>query len=387
MKGTLKLKLLLFSFMLAIGVAFLSRLFAISGIIGWEETGIAAAVSLIVTHLITILFIQEKKGRIVIRRYILVTGLILAALLYNNRKHSLVCSFTARKASPDGLTVYNTTTNIVTGTKLREEIKMDATIQMNKDSKCGLFDYIATRNPYKIWTTASIRSSNNQLLFTYLALVIFLVALITHLLEEILLSDMLTKLGKKEAFKHHVFISYNHDDKNTAIEINRALLNKKIKTILDTKNMTGGDDIGTFIRESIQMSGITLLIVSEKSLLSGWVATETVNTFFLEMYENSKSFIACYLDNSFLDPEFPNKALKIINEKLDVINNYLEERNRLGSDSRDLNDQKTRLFLLKNNLDKIIQRLQNSMCIDVGNRKFDENFSAIVNAIESKLKT
>jgi hypothetical protein len=322
----------------------------------------------------------------VIRRYILVASLIIAAVLYNNRKHSLVCSFTARKATPDGLTVYKTT-NVVTGTKLREDIKMDTTIRMNKDSKCSLFGYIATQNPYVIWTAASIRSSNNQLLLSYFALVVFLVALITHLLEEILLSDILNKWSKKEAFKHHVFISYNHDDKNTATGINKALLKKKIKTILDTENMTGGDDIGTFIRESIQVSRITLLIVSEKSLLSGWVATETVNTFFLEMYDDSKSFIACYLDNSFLDPEFPNRALKIINEKLDVVNHYLEERNRLGSDSRDLNDQKTRLFLLKNNLDKIIQRLQNSMCIDLGSGKPDENFSAIIKAIELKFRS
>jgi hypothetical protein len=166
-------------------------------------------------------------------------------------------------------------------------------------------------------------------------------------------------------------------------EINNRLKKNKIKTTIDFQDITAGEDINEFIRNSILNSRITLAIISKESLLSGWVATETINSFFLEKFDEGKKFIACYLDNAFLDPGFANEAIKDINRRLDDIIKQTEERDYLETDSSDLNDRKSRLYFLKNNFGIIIQRLQNSKCIDISYEKLDLNFPKLLKDIKA----
>ena len=272
---------------------------------------------------------------------------------------------------------------IVTGTTLREDKKTEKTIKMNSDrnSKVDLFKYIGTYDPQKIWTEDSIQNSTNLLIGTYLILIAFLVALITHLTEEIILNKRLSQLEKER----HVFISYNHQESEVANTINARLQKAKIKTIFDSKDMQAMDKIEDFIFNSIKNSRITLSLVSTKSLLSGWVGVESVNTLFLEKFDEQRSFIACYLDDDFLKPGFTNEGFKIIDKELEKIRLVAEERDQF-SDTRDLNPNKTRLLTLRKNLDLIIERLQNELCVDMRKEKFEENFPKLLELIRSKLK-
>ena len=272
---------------------------------------------------------------------------------------------------------------IVTGTTLREDKKTEKTIKMNSDrnSKVDLFKYIGTYDPQKIWTEDSIQNSTNLLIGTYLILIALLVALITHLTEEIILNKRLSQLEKER----HVFISYNHQESEVANTINARLQKAKIKTIFDSKDMQAMDKIEDFIFNSIKNSRITLSLVSTKSLLSGWVGVESVNTLFLEKFDEQRSFIACYLDDDFLKPGFTNEGFKIIDKELEKIRLVAEERDQF-SDTRDLNPNKTRLLTLRKNLDLIIERLQNELCVDMRKEKFEENFPKLLELIRSKLK-
>ena len=150
--------------------------------------------------------------------------------------------------------------------------------------------------------------------------------------------------------------------------------------------MRFSERIENFISQAIRDSRITLSIVSGKSLLSGWVATETVNTFFLEKYDDEKAFIACYLDDDFFNAEFTNDAIRQINQQLETLDQLTGERGR-SVDTRDINTRRSRLLLLRNNLDAIVERLQNSLQIDIRQNKLEENFPALVKQIKATLKS
>ena len=178
-----------------------------------------------------------------------------------------------------------------------------------------------------------------------------------------------------------VFISYNHADKAIADEIRQLLCGENIEVIIDSENMYAGENIQKFIRRAIKESRITLSVVSSKSLLSGWVAIESVETFFLENYSASKKFIACYLDPQFFELSFTSDSIELVNKKLTDINLLIDKQTEMGVDTRDLNDEKTRLIGLKNNLDQIIQRLRSCLCIDIGDGKLHTSFPEILKAI------
>ena len=60
-----------------------------------------------------------------------------------------------------------------------------------------------------------------------------------------------------------------------------------------------------------------------------------------------------------------------------LIPKYIKKR----IDTNDLNNQKTRLFQLRNNLGDILLRLKESLCLDIRENKFEESVSKIVSTI------
>lgn len=184
-----------------------------------------------------------------------------------------------------------------------------------------------------------------------------------------------------------VFISYNHNNAAEAHHIKELLQKEGIEVIIDSEKMLAGEDIETFIERSVQDSLVTLSIISKDSLLSGWVASETINTFFLEKFNKQKRFIACYLDAAFLDRKFSAEAAKIINNKLEELTRQLDENAELGLDTRDLNTEITRLRTLKANIDLILERLRNSLCVDICNGKLTKNFPFLLKSIRRDAET
>lgn len=188
------------------------------------------------------------------------------------------------------------------------------------------------------------------------------------------------ELKNKPGDKVNVFISYNHKDKQIADELKSKLNLADIKVILDSEMMKPGENISNFIEQSILKSEITLSIVSNNSLLSSWVGFETINTFYHEKFGNKK-FIACYTDEDFFDNKFRVTATRKIDEKINELDSLILEYMSLKLDPTDLNDEKTRLFQLRNNLGDILQRLRNSLCIDIKESAFESNVERIILAI------
>jgi len=177
-----------------------------------------------------------------------------------------------------------------------------------------------------------------------------------------------------------VFISYNHKDKLIADKLSNNLKLSGAKVIIDSEMMKAGENISNFIEKCILESDITLSIISNNSLLSSWVGIETINTFYHEKYSDKK-FIACYTDDDFFDNKFRITATRKIDEKIKELDNLILEYMELKLDPTDLNNEKTRLFQLRNNLGDILQRLRNSLCIDINDNVFEDNIKRIISAI------
>jgi hypothetical protein len=179
----------------------------------------------------------------------------------------------------------------------------------------------------------------------------------------------------------NVFISYNHGDREVADKLKRALEKEGIGVRIDHAVMSAGENIQGFIESSIRETDITLSIISNRSLLSAWVALESIHTFYHEKFASDKKFIACYVDDDFFRTDFRLNSTKQIDAKIDEIDRLILKYMAQKIDTNDLNNQKSRLFKLRNNLGDILLRLKESLCVDIRGDRFDEGVTRIIGSI------
>ncbi|MEP7170580.1 MAG: toll/interleukin-1 receptor domain-containing protein, partial [Bacteroidota bacterium] len=180
-----------------------------------------------------------------------------------------------------------------------------------------------------------------------------------------------------------VFISYHGEDIKVAERLKNRLTDEKIAVLIDCECMNAGEDIKEFIEKCIRQTRITISIISEGSLLSSWVAMESINTFYQEETDGQKKFLACYITDEFLNINFTNNALDQIEKQIKEIKIRIANRMEKDRGFRDLQNELSRLWELRNNMDEIIRRLRESLCIDIREENFDANFSKILEAIQS----
>lgn len=178
-----------------------------------------------------------------------------------------------------------------------------------------------------------------------------------------------------------VFISYNHGDGEVAGRLKQVLEDNGIVVHIDQAIMEAGASIQEFIESSIRDTDVTLSVVSNRSLLSAWVALESINTFYHEKFAGSKKFIACYLDTDFFRNDFRLNATRQIDAKIEEIDKLIPEYIASKIDTNDLNSQKSRLYKLRNNMGDILLRLRDSLSLDLRRAKFEESVTKIVNEI------
>jgi hypothetical protein len=179
-----------------------------------------------------------------------------------------------------------------------------------------------------------------------------------------------------------VFISYNHEDSLVAEKLKSALEKNGIAVTIDNVSMAAGASIQAFIESSIRDADVTLSIVSNRSLLSAWVALESVTAFYSEKLRIDRKFIACYIDDDFFKADYRLKATKHIDAKIEEIDKLIPEYIAGKIDTNDLNSQKTRLYKLRNNLGDILQKLKDSLTLDIRDSEFDRSLARIVQSIE-----
>jgi HEAT repeat protein len=179
-----------------------------------------------------------------------------------------------------------------------------------------------------------------------------------------------------------VFISYNHEDRLVADKLKSALEAEGIIVTIDNAAMRAGVSIQEFIESSIRDSDLTLSIVSNRSLLSAWVALESITAFYSEKLRGDKRFIACYLDDDFFETGFRLKATEQIDAKIKDIDDKIPKYIERKIDTNDLNGEKSRLIKLRNDLGDILQKLKDSLTLDIRESEFDRSLARIIKSIE-----
>ncbi|MEM9544553.1 MAG: patatin-like phospholipase family protein [Bacteroidota bacterium] len=180
--------------------------------------------------------------------------------------------------------------------------------------------------------------------------------------------------------KPTVFISYNHNDSSIAFEIRDFLIANDINVLID-ESMLAGEFISDFIRSSISNSDYTLSIVSNNSLQSGWVSIETIESIYKSKYDKKKVLIACYLENDFFDDEYASTIVDKIDKEIDNLKALADRYHEQRINTNDLDNKKTRLYNLRQNITSIIGYLKSTLCIDISETKFEAAKKQLLKAI------
>lgn len=174
------------------------------------------------------------------------------------------------------------------------------------------------------------------------------------------------------------FISYNHKDKADAERLKTALRAAGHEVVIDSEAMAPGEDIKGFIEKCIRQSDVTLSLVSRHSLLSAWVAMESIGTFFAEKNADKGRFVAAYIDGSFFDRKFTDEALDEVENQISEIKTIIKDRLDKDRGIADLENELKRRRDLRNNLDEIVRRLRESLCVDLTGDKFQSGLELIL---------
>ena len=145
--------------------------------------------------------------------------------------------------------------------------------------------------------------------------------------------------------------------------------------------MAAGGNIADFIAQAVRDADAVVSIVSTRSLVSAWVALETVTSFEREKGQGGKVFVPCTLTNEFLEPEFRLRCTADIDARIREIEGLLPRYAEEKLDSSDLDREKSRLYDLRNHLGKVLGRLKESLCLELGEGKLGESLERLVQAI------
>jgi hypothetical protein len=161
-----------------------------------------------------------------------------------------------------------------------------------------------------------------------------------------------------------VFVSYNHADAAIAQALCAALKEAGLGVLVDAQAMQPGQDIAHFIRESINASQTTVCLLSQASLLSGWVAQETLRALAAPHWGVARRFIGLYLDADFLAPQSRLALTQRIDERLAQAQALRQKHEALHLDTLDLDADLVRLNALRAGLGEILRHLRHSLCLD-----------------------
>ncbi len=186
----------------------------------------------------------------------------------------------------------------------------------------------------------------------------------------------------KQKIDATVFISYNHADASTALNIKAALAQYGINVIIDTDNPIGFE-IPRFINESIAQADFILQLISENFLTSAWVAQESITAFNVAEV-TGKVVLPCTLDASLTDTLlFRQRAMSIFDAKLKALRDEMTKRLENDASTEDLEPQRRRLLQLKNNYDSIIAAFQNKNRGDLSPENYTQGLANLISSIQT----
>jgi|GEM_PF-2861714 len=196
----------------------------------------------------------------------------------------------------------------------------------------------------------------------------------------------ITQAAKQQAAQiERVFISYSHEDTAFVKRLKSALEAQGVAISIDIDTLKFGDQIEEFITRSVESTDFTISIVSKNSLQSAWVIEESLETLLYEKFTHHKKYVPIFIDKEFLEDTFQNQVIEGIENS---INKIVAEINRLSKKyipSTNLDQKKTKLMELRNNIHKILTQLNESLVGDFSSdEKFEENLPKLIALIKQE---
>lgn len=268
-------------------------------------------------------------------------------------------------------------------TRLKEEIVAYPDLQNQLFTISAKFTDIRKKENIGLIDETEAMKFHAQISFSVLELLNEIENTNTNAAPTAVTADMSVAAQPVKAVEHakSVFISYNHHDMETANKLKEKLTAQNINVIIDSESMQAGEDIKEFIEKCVRETGTTISLISKNSLLSAWVAMESINTFYHEKTDTKKKFIGCFITDNFFKRNFTDEALDHIDGEIKEIQGLVTSRMKKNRSIRDLQNELTRMTELRNNMDEIIRRLRESLCIDIREGNMETNFQKIVQAI------
>lgn len=189
-----------------------------------------------------------------------------------------------------------------------------------------------------------------------------------------------SRITETEIKNLRVFISYNHKDSVEVEQIKNKLSDLGVIVIIDSEALSSGLNIESFIKESILNSDLTISIVSKNSLMSSWVAMESIESFNKETRQSIK-FLPFVLDKSFMNRRFTGEAIDSIDAEIEEIVEILKNRFEKKTGFADLYGEFKRYLALRNNIDEIIRRLRETLYVDVSQGNYDDGIGKLLKSI------
>ncbi len=183
------------------------------------------------------------------------------------------------------------------------------------------------------------------------------------------------------ASKPAVFMSYNHNDGRDMRAIKGELVDNGIQVFVDYSDMGAGDDIQSFIDRAFKENNFIISLISENSLLSGWVNKELSAAMLLNRL--SSKWIPVALDKSCFDSEFYDRAMDSIDAEVERLRNLMKQALEKDRDTSPYEDDLKRQRDLKANLGTTLETLKKVLVVDISDIKlFDSGIAQIVKAIK-----
>lgn len=177
-----------------------------------------------------------------------------------------------------------------------------------------------------------------------------------------------------------VFISYNHKDSETVDRIKNYLEENGVDVKIDKEDLSATEKIKDFIVRNFKENDFILFVASNNSLRSGWVGYEQTIATFAELLDRMK-IINVRLDAECFRDDLPLEVAREVRQEISKLDELIELYKVEGIPYNNVTTKRQRLEKFRLGISDLVDRLQNSLTLDVSTDGFDTNMARVLSAI------
>lgn len=180
-----------------------------------------------------------------------------------------------------------------------------------------------------------------------------------------------------------VFISYNHKDGGWMRAIKRHLEEQGIQVLIDLNGTAIGTSLTEFVHGALKNNNYILSIISENSLLSGWVNKE-LKVAMISQQMGNKRWFPVRIDNAMFDNKFFLAANESLETKIQELSQEMIKALQKNLPIDSYQEELSRFHDLKGDLAETLRTLKDTLVADLSdNEKFEFNMDKVVRAIKN----